>query len=117
MIKNYNKRKLGKTEAHRRAMIRNLATSLFLHEKIQTTLAKAKEIARYTDRLITDAKPNDLNAKKKLAGEMSNKEIRKKISEVLVPRYSSRTSGYSRIYKIGTRRGDRAEMAVIKLIS
>lgn len=81
MIKNYNKRKLGKTESHRRAMIRNLATSLLLHEKIQTTLAKAKELSRYSDRLITDAKPNDLNAKKKVAGEITNKEVRKKLSE------------------------------------
>ncbi len=117
MIKNYNSRKLGRTSAHRKALLRNLATSLFLHEKIKTTLPKAKELIRYSDRIISDARPNDLNAKKKLAAEIKNEEVRKKISEVLVPRYSKRPGGYARIYKIGTRAGDRAEMAIVKLMS
>ncbi len=117
MIKNYNTRKLGRTSSHRKAMLRNLATSLFLHEKITTTLPKAKELMRYSDRLISDAKPNDLVAKKLIAAEISNEEVRKKIRDVLVPRYSKRAGGYSKIYKIGPRTGDRAEMAIVKLIS
>ena len=117
MIKNYNTRKLGRTSAHRKAMLKNLATSLFLNEKITTTLAKAKELVRYSDHLITYAKPNNLNAKRKLASEIQDKEVFKKVIEVLVPRYSSRNGGYSRIFKIGTRQGDRASMAVVKLIS
>ena len=117
MIKNYNTRKLGKTSAHRKAMLKNLATALFLNEKISTTLAKAKELVRYSDRLITYAKPNDLNAKKKLASEIQDKEVYRKVIDVLVPRYNSRAGGYSKIFKIGTRKGDRASMAVVKLIS
>jgi len=117
MIKNYNTRKLGKTSAHRSAMLKNLVTALFLNEKITTTLAKAKELARYSDRLITNAKANDLNAKKKLASQLANKEALRKVREVLVPRYSSRQGGFAKIYKMGLRQGDRAEMAVIKLIS
>ena len=117
MIKNYNKRKLGRTSSHRKAVLRNLATSLFLHEKIRTTLPKAKELVRYSERLITNARPNDLNAKKMLAGEIKNEEVRKKISEVLVPRYLKRSGGYTKIYKIGMRTGDCAEMALVKLVT
>ena len=117
MIKNYNTRKLGVTSSHRKAMLKNLATSLFLYEKITTTLAKAKELARYSEHLIAGARPNDLNAKKMLAAEIKNNEVRAKISGVLIPRYANRHGGFTKIYKLGTRQGDRAEMAIIKLLS
>ncbi len=117
MIKNFNTRKLGVTSSHRRAMLKNLASSLFLHEKITTTLAKAKELARYSERLISGAKPNDLSSKKMLAGEIKSYDVRKKISEILVPRYANRNGGFTRIYRLGPREGDRAEMAIVKLIS
>jgi large subunit ribosomal protein L17 len=117
MIKNLNKRKLSRTGSHRKALLRNLATSLFLHEKIQTTLPKAKELASYSEKLITIARPSDLNAQRALAREIKDENIRKKIIEVLVPRYQSRKGGYTQIFKLGVRKGDNAEMAMVKLVS
>lgn len=117
MIKNLNGRKLSRTGAHRKALLRNLATSLFQYEKIKTTLPKAKELAKFSERLITLARPNDLNAKKALFREIANEEVRKKIFDVIVPRYQTKNGGYTQIFKLGQRRGDRAEIAIIKLLS
>ncbi len=117
MIKNLGRRKLSVTPSHKRAMLRNMATSLFQHEKVQTTLARAKELSSYSERLITKAKPADLNAKKLLAGEIKNEETRRKIFDVLVPRYKDRKGGYTRIFKLGSRPGDNAQVALVKLIS
>ncbi|MCX5778591.1 MAG: 50S ribosomal protein L17 [Elusimicrobia bacterium] len=117
MIKNLNGSKLGRTSAHKRALLRNLATSLFLHEKIQTTQAKAKELVRYAEKLITKARPADLNARRAIKGEIQDEIVYKKMFDVLVPRYQTRTGGYTQIYKTGTRVGDRAEMALVKLVS
>jgi large subunit ribosomal protein L17 len=117
MIKNHNTRKLSRTPAHRKALLRNLATSLFQHEKITTTLSKAKEVARYSERLITRARANDLNAKKAVAAEIQDDLVRKKMFEVLVPRYQNRPGGYTKVLKLGTRRGDSADLAVITLIN
>lgn len=116
MIKNHNGSKLGVTSAHKKAMLRNLATELFLHEKITTTLPKAKELVSYSEKLVTKAKPGDLNAKKAIHGEISNKDVVKKVFEVLVPRYKERKGGYTQILKIGPRRGDSAEMAIVRLV-
>lgn len=117
MTKNLGRRKLNVTPAHRKAMLRNMATSLFQYEKVETTLARAKELASYSERLITKAKPGDLNAKKLLAGEIKSGEIQKKIFDVLVPRYKDRKGGYTRIYRLNSRVGDNSQMALIKLIS
>ena len=116
MIKNLGARKLSRTGSHRRAMLRNQATSLFQHESITTTLAKAKELSSFAERLITRAKPADVNAKRAISAELNNAEVKKKLFEVLVPRYAERKGGYTRIYKLGARTSDRAEMAVIKLV-
>ncbi len=117
MIKNLNTRKLSRTGAHRKALLRNLATSLFQHEKVETTLAKAKELKRYSEKLITVARGNDLNARRQFAREIKSEIVNKKMFEVIVPRYQSRNGGYTRIYKAGFRSGDNAEVAVIKLVS
>ena len=117
MIKNYNTRKLSVTAAHKRSMLRNMATSLFLHEKIQTTYAKAKELQRYSERLITDAKPLTLVAKRKIFAEIKNKEVQKKMFEVLVPRFKERPGGYTQMFKLGQRAGDNAQVVVIRLMS
>ena len=117
MIKNTHRRKLSRTSAHRKAMLRNMATSLFQHEKITTTLPKAKELASFSERLITLARPGGLNAHRALAREIQDKQICQKVLEVLVPRYQNRNGGYTQIFRLGTRVGDRAEMAVVKLIS
>lgn len=116
MIKNLNTRKLAVTPSHKKAMMRNMATSLFLHETITTTVARAKEVVRFAERLITKAKPADLNAKKAIHADITNKEVVKKVFDVLVPRYKERNGGYTQIVKLGTRKGDSAKMAVVKLV-
>jgi large subunit ribosomal protein L17 len=116
MIKTYNGSKLGVTSSHKKALLRNLATELFLHEKITTTLSKAKELTRYIEKLITRAKKADLSAIRAISGEIKKKEVVKKIFDVLAPRYKERNGGYTQIVKVGTRRGDSAEVAVVKLV-
>jgi large subunit ribosomal protein L17 len=116
MIKTYNGSKLGITSSHKKALLRNLAAELFLHEKITTTLSKAKELTRYFEKLMTKAKKADLSAIRAISSEIKKKEIVKKIFDVLVPRYKERNGGYTQIIKIGTRRGDNAEIAIIKLV-
>lgn len=116
MIKNLNTRKLAVTPSHKKAMMRNMTTSLFLHEKVTTTLPRAKEVVRFAEKLITKAKPADLNAKKAVYEDISNKEVAKKLFEVLVPRYKERNGGYTQILKLGTRKGDAAQMAIVKLV-
>ena len=117
MIKNLGRRKLSRTGSHKKAMMRNLATSLFQHERIKTTLSKAKELAGYSAKLITIARPGDLNAKRALSREIKDDKVRSKIFEVIIPRYQNRPGGYTQIYRVGLRSGDRASMAVIKLVS
>jgi large subunit ribosomal protein L17 len=116
MIKTYNGSKLGVTSSHKKAMLRNLATELLLHEKIETTLPKAKELVSYSEKLLTKAKKADLIAIRALSAEIHNKEVVKKIFYVLAPRCKERNGGYTQILKIGTRRGDSADIAIVKLI-
>ena len=116
MIKSHNGSKLSVTASHKRAMLRNMSTSLFLHEKVTTTLPKAKALVRYSEKLITKAKKSDLNAVKALYQEISDKSAVKKVFEILVPRYKDRKGGYTQIFKAGIRRGDGAQVAIVKLI-
>lgn len=116
MIKTYNGSKLGITSSHKRALLRSLAAELFLHERITTTLPKAKELVSYSEKLVTRAKKADLSAIRAVNGEINNKNIVKKVFDVLVPRYKERAGGYTRILKVGTRRGDRASIAIVKLV-
>ena len=116
MIKTYNGSKLGVTSSHKKAMLRSLAGQLFLHEKITTTLPKAKELVSYAEKLVTKAKKADLTSIRFLHGEINNKETVKKIFDVLVPRYKERKGGYTQIIKLGERRGDAAQEAVVRLV-
>ncbi|MDR0646137.1 MAG: 50S ribosomal protein L17 [Elusimicrobiota bacterium] len=113
MIKNTGYRKLGKTTAHRKAMLSNMAVSIVLHEEVKTTLQKAKEVRREVEGLITVAKSGD---KLMLKNAVSNEVAYKKLIEVLAERYAKREGGYTRVYRAGMRKGDNAEMAIIKLV-
>jgi large subunit ribosomal protein L17 len=116
MIKTYNGSKLGVTGSHKKAMLRSLTKSLFLHEKITTTLPKAKELVRFSQKLITKAKKADLSAIRAIHAEINDKEVAKKVFSILVPRYQDRKGGYTQILKAGFRRGDSAEIAIVKLV-
>jgi large subunit ribosomal protein L17 len=108
--------KLGRTSAHRMAMFRNLVTSLMRYEKIETTLAKAKELRRVADRMITLGKNGTLSARKRAAAYIKDKAMVKKVFDVIAKRYGNRMGGYTRIYKVGFRKGDAAKLAIIELV-
>lgn len=109
-------RKLNKKPQHRKAMFANMATSLFRHERIQTTLPKAKELRSFAEKLITLAKRDDLHAKRQVARWIRDKEIHQKLFADLNKRFQDRPGGYTRVIKIGVRQGDNAPMAIIELV-
>jgi large subunit ribosomal protein L17 len=110
-------KKLSRDTAHRIALFRNLIANLILHEEIETTLAKAKVIKRLTDKLIAKAKKSDsLHNKRLIHSYLQNKKAVKKIFEKLTKRFEDRQSGFTRISRLGARRGDSAMMAKIELI-
>lgn len=109
-------RKLNRTAAHRKATLRNMAASLFRHERIETTTAKAKELRPFAERLITLAKRGDLHARRLAAQKIPDREVLGKLFGEIGPRFSERPGGYTRILKMGNRRGDAAEMALIELV-
>lgn len=109
-------RKLGRTTSHRRALLRNLATALFQRERIVTTLPKAKELRPVAERLITSGKKGTLHARRHILSYLMEKDVAHKVVEEIAPRYSDRNGGYTRIIKLGARRGDQAEMALIELL-
>ena len=111
-------RKLGRVTPHRNALLRNLATALFERERIQTTLMKAKELRPYAERLITLAKRDDdrLHARRQVGRDIQDPVVLKKLFDTLGARYATRPGGYTRILRLGARRGDGAEMAVVELL-
>lgn len=109
-------RKLNKTSSHRKAMFRNMVTSLIEHEQIVTTLPKAKELRAIADKVITLGKRGDLHARRQAAAKMKSETQLKKLFDVIGPRYADRHGGYTRVLKAGYRRGDNAPMAVIELV-
>ena len=109
-------RKLQRTASHRRAMLRNLATSLFRHERIETTTAKAKELRPYAERLITLARRGDLHARRLVARKIQDREVLGKLFDEISSRYAERPGGYTRILKLGNRKGDAAEISLIELV-
>lgn len=113
MIKNTGHRKLGKTSSHRKAMFKNMATSIIVHEEVKTTLPKAKEVRRVVEGLITLAKAGNHLAVK---DTLKDKAAFKKLFDVLAARYASRPGGFTRIYRAGVRQGDNAQVAIIKLV-
>lgn len=109
-------RRLNRTHEHRKAMFANMAGSLIEHEQIRTTLPKAKELRRVADRLITLAKRGDLHARRLAASRLKQDGHVSKLFDVLGPRYSDRSGGYTRVLKAGFRYGDMAPMAIIELV-
>ncbi len=110
------RRKLGRKSAHRIALLRNLSTSLFRKERITTTLIKAKELRSFAEKLITCAKRETLHSKRRVLRHIHDREVAKKLFDTLGARFSQRSGGYMRILKLGSRRGDGAEMAIVELI-
>lgn len=113
MIRNLGARKLSRTGSHRRAMFSNMATSLLLHEKVETTLTKAKELRRVVERVIADAKNN---RRVEVRRVVKDKAVYNKVFEVIAPRYKERPGGFTRILKLGLRKGDATETALVKLV-
>ncbi|MBI4520705.1 MAG: 50S ribosomal protein L17 [Gemmatimonadetes bacterium] len=109
-------RALSRSASHRRALLRNLATALFRHERITTTTAKAKELRPFAERLVTLAKRGDLHARRLAARRISDPEVLAKLFADIGPRFATRPGGYTRILKLGARRGDAADMALIELV-
>jgi large subunit ribosomal protein L17 len=109
-------RQLGRTASHREAMLRNMASSLIVHERINTTTEKAKELRPYVERLITLGKRGDLHAKRMAARKIADRDTLVKLFDTIGPRFAERPGGYTRILKTGHRRGDGAEMAFIELV-
>ena len=109
-------RKLGKTTSHRLAMLRNMATSLFRHERITTTVPKAKELRSFAEKLITLAKQETLHARRRINRHIKDREVVSRLFDVIGIRFATRPGGYTRIIRTGYRRGDAAEMAIIELV-
>ncbi len=109
-------RKLGRTSDHRRAMMRAMVTYLFENGKIETTVTRAKEVRAVAEKMITLGKTNTLHSKRQVYSYITKEDVAKKVFDELAPKYEDRTGGYTRIIKIGPRRGDAAEMAIIELV-
>lgn len=108
--------KLSRPAEHRKALLNNLATALITYKKIETTDRKAKVLKPYIDRLISTARQNTLHARRRVAQSLPNKSAVKELFSVVVPKLEGRTSGFSRIVKYRTRRGDGASMSIIELL-
>ena len=122
-------RKLGRNSSNRKALFRSILSSFFKHERIETTVTKAKEVSKQAAKLITLAKRGDLHARRLVMAELVDEEATRKVMAELVdeeatrklfneiaPKYADRQGGFTRIYRVGPRRGDAAEMAIIELI-
>lgn len=109
-------RKLGRTSAHRKAMLRGMVTYLLENGQIETTLTRAKEVRSLTEKMITLGKTNTLASRRAALAFITKEDVVKKLFDQIAPGYSDRNGGYTSIYKLGPRRGDAAEMAVIKLV-
>ena len=109
-------KKLGRKKEHRIALLRNLCRSLFILEKIRTTLPKAKEAKKMAEHLIEFAKRNDLAAHRRIYRQIQDHKLVKIICDEIGPRFSERHGGYTRIYRLGPRLGDGAEMAILELV-
>ena len=109
-------RKLGVNTGHRSSMLRNIVTSLFKNERIQTTAARAKELNAVAEKLISLGKKGDLAARRQAMAYMLYEDTVKKLFEDIAPQYANRQGGYTRIMKVGYRRGDAAEMVLVELV-
>ena len=109
-------RKLGRTTDHRKAMLRAMVTYLLENGQIETTVTRAKEVRAVAEKMITIGKNNDLHSKRQVFAYVTKEDVAKKLFDEISPKYAERTGGYTRIIKIGPRRGDAAEMAIIQLV-
>ncbi|MYK41890.1 MAG: 50S ribosomal protein L17 [Gemmatimonadetes bacterium] len=108
--------KLGRTAPHRKAMLSNMMASLFINERITTTQTRAKELKRTAERVLTCAKKGDLHARRQVLRVIADKQVVAKLFDELGPRYKSRNGGYTRVIKLGPRRGDGAFMSIVELV-
>ena len=111
-----NNRKLGRATDHRMAMLRALVTYLLENGTIETTLTRAKEVRSMAEKMITLGKKNTLASRRAALAYITKEDVVKKLFDQIAPKYASRSGGYTQIYKLGPRRGDAAEMAMIKLV-
>ena len=116
MKHNIKNKKLNKTSSHRKALFMNMANALIKHEQITTTLAKAKELRRFVEKIVTLSKKGNLLSKRKVVSILQDQKMSKKVFDVLSERYKSRNGGYTRIIKLGNRFGDNAPTAVIEFV-
>src|SRR5574342_937850 len=110
-------RQLSRNSSHRWALMRNLITCLLRDERIQTTDPKAKELRRWADRVITLGKRGSLHARRQALGIVQDKAVVRKLFDTIAPRFKDRPGGYTRIIKVGTRRGDAAPISLIELVA
>ena len=108
-------RKLGRTTAHRKAMLRGMVTLLLENGQVETTLTRAKEVRSVAEKMITLGKKNTLASRRAALAYITKEDVVKKVFSELAPLYENRAGGYTQIFKLGPRRGDGAEMAIIKL--
>ena len=116
MKHNIKNKKLNKTSSHRKAMFMNLSNALIKHEQISTTLAKAKELKRFVEKIITLGKKGDLQSRRKAISILQDQAMTKKTFDILADRYKDRSGGYTRVIKLGNRFGDNSPMAVIEFV-
>ena len=109
-------RKLGRATDSRKAMLRAMVTYLFENGKIETTVTRAKEVRSMAEKMVTLGKKEDLHSKRQVFSYITKEDVAKKVIDEIGPKYADRNGGYTRIYKIGPRRGDAAEMAIIELV-
>ncbi len=109
-------RKLGRTSAHRKMMLRNLVTDLLKYGKLETTLMRAKETRRIAEKMITLGKRGDLHARRQAASYLLDEDVVKKLFDEIAPKYAERNGGYTRILKMGPRPGDIAEVVWLELV-
>lgn len=110
-------KKLNRPKSHREAMMANMATSLFSHRMIETTEARAKELRRLVDRLISTAKADTLAARRRVARTVRDKKVLQKLFNEIIPQFKDRQSGFTRVIKVGARRGDNAMISVVELLT
>src|ERR1043165_6030917 len=109
-------RKLSRNSSHRRALLRNMVTDFLDHGRLMTTLPKAKEVRPLAEKMITLGKRDNLHARRQLQAYLLREAVAKKVFETIAPRFSDRNGGYSRIIKLGNRKGDGADLAIIELL-
>ena len=116
MKHNIKNKKLNKTSSHRKAMFMNMSNALIKHEQITTTLAKAKELKRFVEKIVTLGKKGDLISRRKTISTLQDNKMTRKVFDILADRYKDRSGGYTRIIKLGNRFGDNAPTAVIEFV-